>query len=220
MDLIRLLRSLEEFLYELAGWLVFYPRTFWRVLVRPGGMALYTRTQLELPAASQFVDTISPVLMLLLSVVLIHLIELAAGLPAPTLSSGLRQLLFGTEQALLLTRSVFFCMLALAASVTTLAFQGKPLNRETLRAPFSIQSYLVAVFAVLLSTGFLLARIGTESWHQAGYGTALLAVIWYLWARVRAYRAVSGAGTASAVALVVVNFTLTAAALLALMMWM
>jgi len=28
MDLIRLLRSLEEFLYELVGWLVFYPRMF------------------------------------------------------------------------------------------------------------------------------------------------------------------------------------------------
>ena len=45
MDLIRLLRSLEEFLYELVGWLVFYPRTLWRVLVRPGGVAQYTRRE-------------------------------------------------------------------------------------------------------------------------------------------------------------------------------
>lgn len=36
MDLIRLLRSLEEFLYELVGWLVFDPRMFWRV-VQQGG---------------------------------------------------------------------------------------------------------------------------------------------------------------------------------------
>lgn len=41
MDLMRLLRSLEEFLYELIGWLVFYPRTFWRILRHPGAIALH-----------------------------------------------------------------------------------------------------------------------------------------------------------------------------------
>ena len=44
---------------------------------------------------------------------------------------------------------------------------------------------------VILPATYLVAR------RFVARGTALLAVIWYLWARVRAYRAVSGAGTAS-----------------------
>ena len=65
MDLIRLLRSLEEFLYELVGWLVFYPRTLWRVLVRPGEVARYTRGEFAKDPEHRFADAISPVLMLI-----------------------------------------------------------------------------------------------------------------------------------------------------------
>ena len=35
MDFMRILRSLEEFLYEVMTWLVFYPRTMWRALRHP-----------------------------------------------------------------------------------------------------------------------------------------------------------------------------------------
>jgi hypothetical protein len=72
MDLVRLLRSLEEFLYELVGWLVFYPRTFWRILRHPGAIARYTRMELARDEGGQFQDTISPVLMLILSVGIAH----------------------------------------------------------------------------------------------------------------------------------------------------
>lgn len=67
MDPMRLLRSLEEFLYELVGWLVFYPRTFWRILRHPGAIARYTRQELGQAPERQFTETISPVLMLVLS---------------------------------------------------------------------------------------------------------------------------------------------------------
>jgi len=38
MDFMRLLQSLEELLYELVSWLVFYPVTLWRTLTRPREM--------------------------------------------------------------------------------------------------------------------------------------------------------------------------------------
>ena len=77
MDLMRILRSLEEFLYELVGWLVFYPRTFWRIMRHPDAIARYTQLELEQDPERQFTETISPVLMLILSVVLILLLVLA-----------------------------------------------------------------------------------------------------------------------------------------------
>ena len=35
MDFVKILRAFEEFLYEVLTWLLFYPRTLWRVTRRP-----------------------------------------------------------------------------------------------------------------------------------------------------------------------------------------
>lgn len=37
MDFMKILKSLEEALYEVMVWLVFYPFTMWQVMTRPGG---------------------------------------------------------------------------------------------------------------------------------------------------------------------------------------
>ena len=42
MDFVKILRSFEEFLYEILTWLLFYPRTLWRVLRRPLAMMRYS----------------------------------------------------------------------------------------------------------------------------------------------------------------------------------
>ena len=39
MDFLKLLRSLEEFLYELCTWFLFFPRTLYRVIAHPRRMA-------------------------------------------------------------------------------------------------------------------------------------------------------------------------------------
>lgn len=153
MDLMRLLRSLEEFLYELIGWLVSYPRTFWRILRHPGAIARYTRKELAEPPEQQFQETISPVLMLILSVVLAHAMEMALRLPTQQTESPLGRLLFGTEQSLLLTRSIIFCFYALGAALGTLIRERKPITRETLREPFSVQAFLACPFVLILSLG-------------------------------------------------------------------
>lgn len=156
MDLMRILRSLEEFLYELVGWLVFYPRTFWRVMRHPAAIARYTQLELEQEPEHQFTETISPVLMLILSVVIAHALEMLARMPTEDTSTPISQLLLGSEQALLLTRCVVFCGYALIAALSILQQQRKPITRETLRTPFSIQAFLVSPFVLLLSSGVLL----------------------------------------------------------------
>jgi hypothetical protein len=209
MDLIRLLRSLEEFLYELVGWLVFYPRMFWRVLIHPGEVALYTRRELGKDLEHRFSDAISPVLMLILSVAIAHALEMALRMSSPRLSTPVGQLLFSSEQGLLLTRSAVFCVYALGAALGTLRRQRLPVNRETLREPFSIQAFIACPFVVALA----LAQAAAASPSQAGPFTApaigALAVAWYLWARMRAFVALNGGSALRALGSVVVSFLLT-----------
>lgn len=216
MDLIRLLRSLEEFLYELVGWLVFYPRTFWRVLVHPGQVAVYVRSELGKDPDQRFSDAISPVLMLILSVALAHALEMTLRMASPKLTTPVGQLLFDSEQGLLLTRSAVFCVYALGAALGTLRRQRLPVNRETLREPFSIQAFIACPFVV----GLALEQAAASSPAQTGPFTAptigALAVIWYLWARTRAFVALNGGSALRALASVMVSFLLTTTAILAL----
>ncbi len=44
MSFFQILRSVEDFLYEVMTWLVFYPRTLWRVIRHPRTMAAYLRS--------------------------------------------------------------------------------------------------------------------------------------------------------------------------------
>ncbi|WP_269792166.1 hypothetical protein [Stenotrophomonas sp. Iso1] len=192
MDLMRLLRSLEEFLYELIGWLVFYPRTFWRILLHPGAIARYTRKELTGAPEQQFQETISPVLMLILSVGLAHAMEMAFRLPALKVDSPLGRVLFGTEESLLLTRSIIFCCYALGAALGTLIRERKPITRDTLREPFSVQAFLACPFVVLLSTGIQLLQMPSGEAQVPGAALSAIACVWYVLARVAAYRALHG----------------------------
>ncbi len=213
MDLIRLLRSLEEFLYELIGWFVFYPRTFVRIVFRPGATARYTREELTKDTDLQFQDTISPVLMLILSVAIAHVIELAVNLPIPTTASPVRQFLFGSEQGILLTRSAVFCVYALGASLGTLRRERLPVTRVSLREPFSVQAFLVSPFVVLLSIGGSVARTNTGSMQIAGIVFCGAAIAWYVFARTAAYRALYGGGWLRPLVSVCVWFLLTTVAI-------
>lgn len=59
------LNSLDELLYGVMSWLVFYPLTLWRSLVRPLATMDYADRQLSLPEAEQYADALSPPLFLL-----------------------------------------------------------------------------------------------------------------------------------------------------------
>ena len=65
MDFIRILRSLEEFLYEVMTWLVFYPRTLLRSAARPIEILDYSRADLRKPEEEQCQDALSAPLFLI-----------------------------------------------------------------------------------------------------------------------------------------------------------
>lgn len=216
MDLMRLLRSLEEFLYELVGWLVFYPRTFWRILSRPGAIARYTRIELAQDDDRQFTETMSPVLMLILTVVIAHATEMAAHLSLPPADSPLRVLAFGSEQALLLSRCAVFSTFALGAALGTLRRQRLAITRDTLREPFSIQAFLVCPFVLLTSAGSAMARAAGDIPATLGLVVFAAGCVWYIAARTAAYRALYGGGWVRPLVSVVAWFVLTTVFVLAL----
>lgn len=67
---MKLLKSLEELLYELVSWLLFYPITMWRSVLKPLNMMRYADTELADRPEDQSEDTLSPPLFLLITLLL------------------------------------------------------------------------------------------------------------------------------------------------------
>ncbi|WP_082496471.1 hypothetical protein [Aminobacter sp. DSM 101952] len=182
MDFMRLLKSLEELLYELASWLVFYPVTMWRTLRRPQAMMRYADVELADDVAEQYTDTLSPPLFLLITLLIAHGFELALvrqetpWAPPSFLASDANLLMF---------RAVAFSVFPLLMALALLRHRGIRIDRNTLKRPFYSQCYVAAPFALLASAGGLLTRIDTAETRLAGLALFGLATLWYLTVETR-----------------------------------
>jgi hypothetical protein len=179
MDFLKLLRSLEEFLYELCTWFLFFPRTLYRVIVHPRRMAQYVNTELTQKLDNQFDDAISPPMFLMLAVLVAHGVELLMHQQV-TGTGQLSRTVFGNEESLLLYRSITFAIWPLIATVHMLRRKKTPLTRESLRRPFFMQCYLTAPFAVALSTSMVFVRLPGELSTTIGLVASALSLLWYL----------------------------------------
>ena len=72
MHFMQLLQALDELLYEIMSWLVFFPLTLWRSLTRPLRTMDYSDRELAGQAEQQYDDTLSPPLFLLIALLVSH----------------------------------------------------------------------------------------------------------------------------------------------------
>lgn len=179
MDFIRIIRSLEEFLYEVMTWLVFYPRTFLRTALCPVEVLEYSRAELRKPEDEQYQDTLSAPLFLMLSLVISHLIELAVRLHPFQGVGGLSERLFASDQNLIIVRSLMFAVFPLMFALEQVKNAGAPLTRKTLRGPFFGECYPASVFCLLVGVGGTVTQ-AFERYAPIGVALMVSVTLWYL----------------------------------------
>ena len=184
MDLLKILRSFEEFLFEVVTWLFFYPRTLWRIVWRPHSMMAYAESEERQPEENRFDDALSPPMLLLVTLLVGNAVGWAAHVARPPEASQLSHALFSSEQNLLLFRCLIFSLIPLVAALTLLRKQGVPIARLSLRKPFYAQCYLAAPFALASSLGAIgLQRSG---WYaDAGLAVLAICTAWLLSVQTR-----------------------------------
>lgn len=180
MDFLRLIQSLEELLYEVMSWLIFYPRTLWQSIRHPLQMLRYSDRELGDAAEDQFTDMLSPPLFLLLTILLSHLIEINSHQSLPRVTTSLGKQIMESDQNLLLLRFVLFSVFPLMFAARRLRAQKLPLNRETLRQPFFAQCYIAAPTALILGIAAILIRASAPEVILGGFALALLGIAWQL----------------------------------------
>jgi hypothetical protein len=184
MDFIKIIRSLEEFLYEVMSWIIFYPRTILRILLHPTRMTTYSEEEQDDLPSERFTDALSPPLLLMLTIVLTYGFQIASGVTLPSFTGPVADLVMGTDANLLLVRALTIATIPLVISWMALRRAGKEVDRITLRQPFYGQCYLVVPFALLVSIGTTLEQLGPVA-QLIGVGLMLFALGWFLAAQIQ-----------------------------------
>ncbi|MQP40406.1 permease [Brucella pseudogrignonensis] len=216
MDFMKLLKSLEELLYELVSWLIFYPVTMWRSVLCPLSMMRYADIELTDRPEDQYQDTLSPPLFLLITLLLSQ--GLSASLPSIyDLSEAAREL--GSGSNLLIARGVIFGIYPLLMAATLLLSKKVSITRNSLRPPFFSQCYVAAPFAFILVLGLDFFSMPKGQGALAGTVTIMVALTWYAQAQLRWFMNDLDISAVRAFAMFIVAFLFaTAAAFLVALM--
>ena len=214
MNALTLLRSVEELLYEVVSWLVFYPKTLWMTLSRPLRTLAYSDREQHDKPDQQYLDTLSPPLFLVLSILLAHGIELAAGLHIDQSRTAIGRMVTSNDQTLLSVRALMFSLYTVTYAVLFLLLGRKRIDRETVRPPFFAQCFLSGALAILTSVGTTGVRYPSEAATLAGLVLILATMVWFLWVQTRWLARIEGVGRAAALGWSVLAFGVSTGAVI------
>jgi hypothetical protein len=174
MDFMKLLKSLDDFLYEVVGWIVFYPITFIRSVLNPVELLRYSDRELLEPDDEQYTDTFNPPIFLLITLLIASLLGKVIQ-PQIKLSG-----LLSKDTNVLLFRGVVFSIFPVLMAVDLLKHQGKRIDRVVLRPLFYGQCFIAAPFALVASIAGLLVEFQKVPYVIAGLLIFLVAFCWYV----------------------------------------
>jgi hypothetical protein len=180
MNLFSILKSLDELLYEVMSWLVFFPITLWRIIRHPLDMMNYSDVEQQDAESDQYTDTLSPPLFLLLALIISHALEIALVGENGLITSkhGLASLI-SNDTNLIALRIVLFSLFPLAMSVRLVRGLHLRLDRDTLKAPFYSQCYAAALFALGTGLATLLISQHERNILLAGLALQIVVLAWY-----------------------------------------
>ena len=155
MDILKIIQSLQDFMYELVVWVLLLPKTIFNAVIRPGWMVGYVNREWTKTADERFDEFLSPALFLLVVAVIPNALFNWMGKDIVT-SDITAQL---TEDNLVAsTLSVLVCLLVYLFWLQLLSKQ--PVRRSTLKRLFYIQCYVVAPAQLIY---ILLAAFGLNT---------------------------------------------------------
>ena len=195
MNFFQFLKSLDDLLYEVVSWLVFYPVTLWRALRQPLAMMDYATSELAMPDEQQFDEALSPPIMLMLTVLVAHGIELAL-IGESTIVADKRGVasLISDDTSLILLRLVAFASFPLIFATHTLRKQRIPLTRQSLEPVFFAQCYANAPFALVVSIAATLTQMPNVFMVSAALALFGLSGIGFVAVETMWFRKVMGVG--------------------------
>ncbi|TYR31486.1 hypothetical protein FY036_14510 [Mesorhizobium microcysteis] len=177
MDFFNFAKAVEQGIYDVMMWILFYPLTLLRMIIFPASTLQYVYAEARKDQDSAFAEAIRPALLIFISI--------AIGTFLAPFSADQRALLEGTPIGSLVTtswfflvfyRMVVFSLFPLCGALLLDLLTPGPVSRETLRTPFYLQCYICAPFALIASP--TLVNIQHDSWSV--YAAFAAVTLWFL----------------------------------------
>jgi hypothetical protein len=143
MDFVRLIRSVEEFVYEICVWILLIPKTLFKIIFNPKWVILYIKEELAKEEKKQFQEYVPPMLFWVLIVVIPTFIILRTLSVELSLENKTFTELWGNSlETKILVISAFLVAGPLTFSWGIQKKQKKPITKDSFRENFYIQVYV------------------------------------------------------------------------------
>lgn len=176
MDLMALVRSIEELLYEILSWFIFLPLTLWYCIRFPVRMMSYGASEIADKSEHRFAEALSPPILMFLTIGILHLFDSEMTGPQNPLVAWLAQ----DDRNLLVFRAVVFSLLPLLLASVDLRLKRSALTRETLRPAFYSHSYVATPFVLMLGIALIVARQPFAGSLSFAILIVVVGTIWYV----------------------------------------
>lgn len=201
MEIARIIKAVEELIFEISSWLLCYPKSLAKALAAPGWAVEYVRDEMSKDKAAAFDEYMSPALFYALSVALVVLpgidvLEIAFGNLLPVTS---HRLLLGSPDKIVLTAAVLSGACPLGFAWVANAAARVKISRGALRVPLQAQFLIAAPFVVLLS-------VAIHADDLLGPWPTIAAAAWFCAAEWLFYRRLLGTGMLRSALLVLAGF--------------
>jgi hypothetical protein len=205
VDILKLLRSVEELIFEAVSWVLFYPRTIWRVATRPlTTMAYSDAEQAREEAEPRYDDALSPTLLLLFTVGIVNLAGYAFHVPTPPTGRPVADAILNSQEHAALFRALIYGLIPLVSAASYLVQKRLPLDRAHLRPPFSAQCFLTSPFALVVGVGQIMVR-RPDIPSLFGQLLMVLGLGWFIANQTRWFAARLDYGLPKALSVVLIN---------------
>lgn len=200
-DVVTAIRMLEQLAYELMVWVLFFPLSVVKMVFSPHKTLQYVAGECRKEEDEAYLEGMPPVLFIIiaLTIGLVLVPMTPEEMEAAGSGSQLAKTIFDSSFLTLVYRiAIFSCFPIAGAIILDLATTG-PVNRKTLKEPFSLHCYVFAPFALVVSPSLMLMSRG----HGEAVYLFVPALIWVCYALYRLYRSIGGFRKVTAVASVV-----------------
>ncbi len=206
MDIFNFSKLVEQGVYDVMMWILFYPLSLLRTLLQPRKILAYVREQFGVAPEEAFANGMRPALFLFISICMVSFLSPMDNAEiAQYQRSDLGKMLMGSALPMLVFNTLIFSLLPLTGAVMLDFLNFGRVTRNSLRLPFEQQCYISAPFALLVSI-LVISFKGRES--RAEIILLALLVGWFLLAQYFFFRDNSKFGAPACGALAAATFVI------------
>jgi hypothetical protein len=192
MDLIKLLETISESVYEVVTWLIRVPKTLIKIVVTPAWCSAFLDGELRKDSREQFQEYMPPVLLwILVAVIPIFFLFTLDPESGPGGLKGMKDL-YGSTTTALVAYILLLCSMPLSPAYALHLFQHRPFHKGQFRSLFFTQCYLLSPLILLFFLAALLMRALHIS-EESDLGTLVVSPVgvysfWLLYHEVKLVR--------------------------------